>query len=170
MVKAILKGVVKKQENLVSFDEWDRLVADGRNILLVGGPGSGKSYHADATAQIAAESGRVVRLHRRYEERREIPQGVRLIRSLRRESLVSDKVKPLLVVDDLDHDLAADVGCIMVNTRTQIVATVCCSPPRDMEPSGNWLNRNAVISPLLDRFHMVCAIDWRRRRIERVWP
>ena len=167
-----LKTAGTETGTLLSFEEWDGLVAQGRNILLVGRPGSGKSHHADATAQVAADSGRTVRLYRRYEEMRAIPDGVRLIKSLRREALVSSRQVPLLVVDDLDHDLGPEVGDILVRygSRTQVVATMCYAPPRGMDSMTHWLNRNAVISPLLDRFHLVCTVDWRRRRIERVWP
>lgn len=167
-----LKTAGAKTGTLLSFDEWDALVAQRKNILLLGRPGSGKSYHADATAQVAAASGRTVQLYRRCEEMRAIPQGVQLIRSLRREVLVSSKQVPLLVVDDLDHDLKAEVGVLMAccGSRTQVVATACYAPRKEVDSVPQWLNRHAVISPILDRFHLVCTIDWRRRRIEQVWP
>jgi DNA replication protein DnaC len=131
-----------------------KFVQDGEDALLIGSPGTGKSYIAKAIAQAAIHAGYIVV----YREAHDFSADIFESRQIgKRKKVNKHFTEPdLLIIDDLflrkkmPDDAADDLLDIILHRYSKRKSTLITSN-RPIEDWGNLLKDNAASSSILDR-------------------
>ncbi|MCG2777343.1 MAG: IS21-like element helper ATPase IstB [Desulfobacterales bacterium] len=131
-----------------------KFIQNGEDAIIIGAPGTGKSYIAQVVAHAAIQAGYRVAYREAHKLFQEVFEATQLGRRKKALKIFSDA--DLFVTDDLflrkklPHDAADDLQEIIMDRYTARKSTFVTSN-RIIEDWGQCLGDNAVASAILDR-------------------